>query len=78
MIKYEVLVSFCGIDAVTTEAGQLTAQPSGDGARRRKRKSGNPRGSPGRPFARTRVPTEKVREIREDESEEETTRSCLT
>ena len=30
----------CRIDAVTTEAGQLTAQPSGDGARRRKENRG--------------------------------------
>ena len=30
----------CGIDAVTTETSQLTAQPSGDGARRRKENRG--------------------------------------
>mgnify|MGYP000007962389 CR=1 FL=1 len=56
----------CGIGAVTTETSQLTAQPSGDGARRRKENRGT-RGDRQDDRLRARkTPTEKMKGARED------------
>ena len=68
----------CGIGAVTTETSQLTAQPSGDGARRRKENRGT-RGD--RQDDRLRAQSTNGKNEGSParmEIEEEARRSCLT